>query len=89
MVLLGPDIGGKHPFLRHRGDHAIEVGTCVARPLGERPISEGDLIVSQKGPGAYEVRHEASSHKGPAQVCTPAYAKGWDGIFGKTQVGQA
>lgn len=91
-LIMGPDLGdGTHPFIRQKKvEDGVEISAGTASMSNESGQGTSVAMLRHMGGPEYEVKEEIRfTGKGPAQVSSDAYRKGWDGIFGKKTVGQA
>jgi hypothetical protein len=94
-IVLGQNIGGVYPFVRHHANHHVAQGFAQIRPIDGVPAPGSTLLKHREGNtfDAYQVQKggsDGASLKGPPAVTTNAYRNGWDNLFGKkSPVGQA
>lgn len=95
QMVVGPDLGGVRPFVRHTADHRIESGLAKVHVPGT-PVTASAVVLKYREANLFDVTPVSargcseSPKNGPAKVSTEAYRKGWDNIFGnKTTIGQA
>lgn len=86
-VQLGaPRADGQVPYVRHKGDHTLEQGTCSVLRDGE-PLLGREILTLVHDPdhGDYIVEDcfaDPTGRKGPAHVASKAYDEGWARTFG-------
>lgn len=90
VCVLGPTTDQGTKVIRHRPGHQLELG--ILQPLKEgRPV-QGELVklTPRKGSPVCDVesfgKPGIKKLKGPVQVSSPAYRKGWGRVFGKNQL---
>ncbi len=93
VTVIGPQVNGVVPCIRHQTDHRVVVGFAKVHDP-EKPVSEESVYFKHREGNLYDVipaSAVAATSSGPAQVATTAYRSGWDIAFGgkKAPVGQA
>lgn len=88
-VLIGPKVGPTQRACLRLTEGHFSTGTLEENP---EHWGEGEFVELQKQEGSawHDVKEAIPiTGRGPAQVSSGAYRKGWDAIFGKRAVGKA
>jgi hypothetical protein len=91
--MVGPDLGGVRPFVRHHSDHEFQAGLAKMVDPSEPPPDNAVRLRHREGM-VFDVSPPATTtsatSRGPAQVSTESYRRNYDTLFGVKQVvGQA
>lgn len=83
---LGVEFNGGQLAMHHGGDHSVGL-SVLRKPVEGKALAPGQRFMRRQPDGRYV---PIAPRQGPAQVATPAYRDGWEGVFGaKRAVGQA
>lgn len=80
VLFPGPTLpDGSVPFVRHRGNHDLEVGVMSRVPAGEEPPPDKETLVLRGSGNPY---YEVVECRKPAMVNSEAFKTGWEHTFG-------
>ncbi len=84
-VIPGPKLpDGTQLAVHHQGDHTVSHGVIVPNKDGVSLGDDAMILREREGSPLLDVVGTVGEmRKGPSQVATEAYRRGWDGVFGK------